>query len=118
MIVPKNVHLEFSLANLTDNSFDQSIPIKIVLIIIVIFYTLFISCLWGWLRRVLPSLHCAVFARFMQTKSALNFCTIRFQTGKAIFVLVNLTIRVRSSCKCEYLILFIKEMCLTIYNFQ
>jgi hypothetical protein len=106
--MPKYVHLKFALAYLAYNPFNQSIPIKILLITIIILSALFHSCLGRWLCRVLPPLHCAVLARFVQAKCALDFSTPWFQTGEAIFVLINFSIRVRSSWQGEYLIFFVK----------
>jgi len=110
MIVPEYVHLKLSLTNLAYSPLDESIPIKVILLIIVIVTSLPLRCLRGWLCRVLPSLHCAVLARFMQAKCALDFSPARFETGKANLVLVNFTLRVGCLSERENLIFFVEKM--------
>jgi hypothetical protein len=108
MIMPKYVHLKFAFAYLAYNPFNQSIPIKILLITIFILSALLHSCLGRWLCWVLPPLHCAVLARFVQAKCALDFSTPWFLTSETIFILINFSIRVCSPREREYFIFFVK----------
>ena len=113
MIVPKNVHLEFSLAHLAYDPLDQSVPIEVVVIFILI--RLLIRRLRGRLGRILPSLHCAVFARLVQAEGALDLGSARLEASKTTLVLVNFSVRVARTGQCEYLIVFIEQMSLSIY---
>jgi len=46
----------------------------------------------------------------MQAKCALDFSPARFETGKAILVLVNFTLRVGCLSERENLIFFVEKM--------
>lgn len=120
MIVPEYVHLEFSLAHLAYNALDQRIPIELVHLLIVVSCgrsaRFLIRCLRRGLCRVLPPLHGAVLARFVQAERARDLGPVGLQTRKTVLVLVHLARRVVGTCQGEDFVILIEEMRLSIYK--
>jgi hypothetical protein len=84
IVVPEDVHLEFSFADLAYNTLDQGVPVEFLIIPIVLGL---ISLLRGRLCGELTLLLSTVFARFVQTESTLDLVSIGLETRIAELIL-------------------------------